>query len=136
MRAMTSAKLTPDAATRMRTSPGPAATSGTSRSSSTSGGPIRGIQTERMGSARPEAEELGRLGASGDAPAGARGHAHHRGDELDVPRPGRSRVVLEADPHVAAARDCELRERPGGDVAADDPDHPREVRAGEHREIR
>src|SRR5882724_12294130 len=45
---MTSAKLTPAARTRTRTCPGPGTGSGPSRTSSTSGGPVRVIQTDRM----------------------------------------------------------------------------------------
>src|SRR2546425_7955319 len=45
---MTSAKLTPAARTRMRIWPGPGTGSGPSRTSSTSGGPVRVIQTDRM----------------------------------------------------------------------------------------
>src|SRR6266404_5930040 len=45
---MQSAKFTPDARTRTRTSPARGWGSGISRTSSTSGGPIRGIHTDRI----------------------------------------------------------------------------------------
>src|SRR5581483_1484891 len=54
MRARTSAKLTPAAATRIRTSPGPGSGPGASRTSSTEGSPILGIQTCFTGSSSPD----------------------------------------------------------------------------------
>src|SRR5580658_7916463 len=48
MRAMASAKFTPVALTRTRTCPSPGSGSGASRTSSTSGPPLRRIQTCRM----------------------------------------------------------------------------------------
>src|SRR5437667_2600486 len=94
-----------------------------------------GVMMPPAHSSSRQPEDAGGLRTGRDAPSGRSDQRGRLAHQLFVGRAARPRMVLEADPQVAAALERQTREPRGDHVPAQHRDRPGEVASLEHGEV-